>query len=837
MTRYFLSRVQVEGFRGINNENDPLDVKLNPNAVNSVFAANGLGKSSLFEALSYAITGSVPKLEHIPAAESPREYYCNRFHSKQAARVILTILPDDGGKEIVIEVQRAFDGRRKVSSPTGQSDPEGLLRALDQETILLDNYTFGTFLDDSPLERGRSFSSLLGLSQLSQVRQALEMVAETRAYQADFDVRVLENAIITVRDQLTTSMRSLRQDYLKLVGQQLPEPLDPKKTSISVSQALAGVPLLKDAFSTADLHEVDFEKVSVLIKDAERGEDQERLRKVLQEITTLEALASTANEAAEQTTLDEACTRKEMAFRETRGGSFKDLYEAVKKVLDEGNWPDPTLCPACESRPKVPPAEFIEKQLQQYERVAEAQKHLIATWTKSNWPVRLRKLEAEPMLKALGYAESYPPVKDLIEKGKETLENLRATYASLARLEAARITEIERLKAEKKSIGDSLPPSLVALTEQVEHAKRIREQLTNYEISTAALAKALGMLKRRNDWKMFIDNARKTFEDAEAAMSKNLTNAMDSQYKAMYAKIAGGTHIVPSLRQQPGSVELHIKLDQFFGLKNTAAIPLLPESYKNALAISIFLSAALQRKTSARFIVLDDVTSSFDAGHQFEVMEVLRTQVGRPVNPDGLQVIVFSHDGLLEKYFDRLGNTKDWHHQHMQGLPPVGSIMMQAQDADRLRLAAESFLKAGNVRQAEPLVRQHLEYRLLQIIRKVNIPVSLDFAIKDQLKMVSNSLDAIRQSLDLYKRAGRLILSAQQEHDIDTIIVPSLIANWVSHYETATSASLDPHVLLGVLDTCEKFVDCFRYSCTCLNPGATAKRYYQTMGSKPCKCP
>jgi hypothetical protein len=69
------------------------------------------------------------------------------------------------------------------------------------------------------------------------------------------------------------------------------------------------------------------------------------------------------------------------------------------------------------------------------------------------------------------------------------------------------------------------------------------------------------------------------------------------------------------------------------------------------------------------------VTSSFDAGHQFEVMEVLRTQVGKPLNPDGLQVIILSHDGLLEKYFDKLANTKDWHHQHMQGLPPAGSVM------------------------------------------------------------------------------------------------------------------------------------------------------------------
>ena len=110
---------------------------------------------------------------------------------------------------------------------------------------------------------------------------------------------------------------------------------------------------------------------------------------------------------------------------------------------------------------------------------------------------------------------------------------------------------------------------------------------------------------------------------------------------------------------------------------------MLSESYRNAIAISIFLSAALQRKPAARFIVLDDVTSSFDAGHQFALMEVLRTQVGLPLKIDGLQVIVLSHDGLLEKYFDKSGGSIGWRHQHLLGAPPSGSLMVQAGGAER----------------------------------------------------------------------------------------------------------------------------------------------------------
>ncbi len=44
MPRYFLTRLRVEGFRGINNEGEPLDLKFTKDAVNSVFAVNANGK-------------------------------------------------------------------------------------------------------------------------------------------------------------------------------------------------------------------------------------------------------------------------------------------------------------------------------------------------------------------------------------------------------------------------------------------------------------------------------------------------------------------------------------------------------------------------------------------------------------------------------------------------------------------------------------------------------------------------------------------------------------------------------------------------------------------------
>src|SRR3546814_20607268 len=109
--------------------------------------------------------------------------------------------------------------------------------------------------------------------------------------------------------------------------------------------------------------------------------------------------------------------------------------------------------------------------------------------------------------------------------------------------------------------------------------------------------------------------------------------------------------------------------------------------------------------------------------------------------------------------------------------------------SDLLKITITTLLTAGQVSQAEPLVRQYLEYKLQQIIRRVDVPVPIDFAIKDTSRMVGNCLDAITAAVDLNKRAGTLILDAQQITDLDTAHVPALVGNWVSHSETDRGSS------------------------------------------------
>ena len=78
MTAWLLRSITIEGLRGINNEGDPLVLEFDPDAINSVFAPNAVGKTSVFDALLFAIRGCIKKLDTLPASEKGKDYYRNR---------------------------------------------------------------------------------------------------------------------------------------------------------------------------------------------------------------------------------------------------------------------------------------------------------------------------------------------------------------------------------------------------------------------------------------------------------------------------------------------------------------------------------------------------------------------------------------------------------------------------------------------------------------------------------------------------------------------------------------------------------------------------------------
>ncbi len=834
MTRYFLSRVQVEGFRGINNSGAPLDLKLKPDRINSVFAPNGLGKSSVFEALCYCIQGTIPKLANLPKGEKPDDYYCNRFHDSGQAVVTLTLTPTDGSEGVEIRVERSSKGARSVTSPSGYVDPDGLLEELNTELALLDHRTFLRFVEDTPLRRGRALSALLGLAAISEFRQALETLAHAGNLNADLETSVVRERLDGLSDQVGENENEIRSACESLLGPEAAGTIDEEDISKRAGDALSKVELLKGFFESTAFQNVDFESVKAAIKDEETGEKRARLAAVIGAQSDLNRLAPGEESNDDQRKLVHRVEQRIEALQSTSGLLLHALYEALDAVFASDEWDDPTKCPTCDSSQEQPLDEINRERLKEYAKVVGFERDIQELWTTSQWVKTTKRLEESSHLGIETDARKLTQLDSVFRSGQPTSDDVQKAIAQAKQIEGLRKKKVQEFSAERARLEGELPPSLVQLTQQVQCAQALQHSLRVRKKNAEIAEKLKERLHARDRWATFVERAKQTFSDAEVRLSTAMTSKIEKQYREFYGQITCNPDVEPCLRKATGSEELHLRLAKFYGLEDLSAATLLSESYRNALALAIYLSAALRVSSPARFMVLDDVTSSFDAGHQWYLMELLRTAVGLPGNKDGPQIVLLSHDGLLEKYFDTMSSEADWHHQKLQGLPPIGSVSSHAQGENRLRESATRFLDAGQIAQGEPLVRQYLEYRLLEVIRSLSIPVPLDFSIRDQKKMVRNCLDAIRDNVSLHEKAGVLIMDGTQLGDMTAVHLPALIANWVSHYATGVATSVTPYTYKGALDAVDHFCECFKYDCIC--GGAPQRKFYKNLSAKRCGC-
>ncbi|MGY4299769.1 ABC-type hemin transport system ATPase subunit [Bradyrhizobium sp. i1.4.4] len=744
MTRYFLGSLSIEGFRGINNDGDPLVLKFKSDAVNSVHAPNGVGKSSIFEAVCFAIHGIVPRLKALQEAEQGDSYIVNRFHPGQQATVDLIFASDDSSPDVAIKVVRAANGARLVTSPSGHADPQQFLASLQEDFVLVDYNRFAKLIDISALERGRSFASLVGLSRYSRLRQTFDGAKRTQNVNSDLGLSALDAEVTTGTRALSAIERRViaAHDEVAGAGGAAGDKLSALK--VAVTAALSAIALLKPLIGEASVMDLDFEAAELAIEKEEGGEARKTLDALTTSATSLAGLEVTVEELADVDRLLELARRRDEAVRSVGAEALHALLRDALAVVSGADWHDPNQCPVCEAKGSDALKPRLEGKIAKYDTAAQLGAELIKDVATAPGIAKLRKLEESPAM-AIATGDRLHVAFDLAaKKGDLASSELESIKARLGVLETQRGETLARVRGEADALQARLPPSLVQVTRILSFAKQFRDAALEYESGEPMLKVKQDKLKVLNRWKTFITRAGQSFADAEAELANERIGEIQTACQDLFGRfVRGGPDVKPTLSRAQNSENVDLKLADFFGLQDLSARALLSESYRNAVAAAIFFAAATKHSGVPRFMVLDDVTSSFDAGHQFALMDAVRTLLRYGAVPDGLQFIFLSHDTSLEKYFDKLNGTADWHHQKLQGMPPKGRLMVSAQEADRLKAQALQHLNAGQIDIGAPILRQYLEYKLGQIIAKLEIPVPPDYATRGDKRTLSTYIDAI----------------------------------------------------------------------------------------------
>lgn len=560
---------------------------------------------------------------------------------------------------MTVQVVRDTSGKRTVTSPSGHSAPEDFLRSLREKFALLDYRTFAGFIEDSPLDRGRTFSALLGLSDYSDRRQVLQAASDTKAINNDLDIKLLGNTIAAAQRDAQQALVTLRETYEAITGKPLTDTEKLDEYGQEVAQALGNVELLKDAAFGKTLDEIDVEALKREIRKAEGGEQRQELESVVAKIVKLNTLLGCDFDAIdkEQAQLKALLGERDKILEKTRGELMKGLYDAAHALLEGGAWSNELECPLCESDLGTPIGETVDRQRAQYDEASEKINTLGSTWSNSSWRTAVSAIESSEALNIDGNDREYSDRDAVFKQGKYSMSSLEEAVSWSTKLVARARAELTTTTDRKAALEKELPASLVQLTEQVEYARSFKEALALYRDKQETEVAAQTSLNLREEWRNFISSAAGVFSEAEAELSREKITEIETQYKDMFAEVMNVSDVIPSLLRESDKQDLHVQLSDFDGQHKLSARALLSESYRNALAITVFLAAAMKHSGPPRFVVLDDVTSSFDAGHQYMLMELIRTKLQCPAASDNLQFIVLSHDGLLESILNASGAT------------------------------------------------------------------------------------------------------------------------------------------------------------------------------------
>jgi AAA domain len=818
--RWFLQNIEIEGFRGINNEGTPLALKFKSDCVNSISAPNGVGKSSIYDALSFALTGGIPKLDRLLQSERPQDYYLNRFHPGGSGTIKLTLLPDNGGQAIQITVRRSASGVRTVTGPAGVN-ANALLSELNREFVLLDGDTFRSFIDDKALDRGRAFSGLLGMSRYSLLRQQLQGLANTKAFNSHFDVTGHAARKASAERNRQAAALAIATDYQNLVKEPLQPTLTSDEAQARCHAALHAIPVLTTTCASHLFMQVDVEACIAAVKVAEGGPKRERLAEIIREQEKWTKANRALPAEADLPLLATLVKAREENLRATSGALMHELYQISERVMTGETWPSPSLCPTCERDDGTSVLERVRARLGQYDAVELSTSAVAAEWTRSAWG-ELLDLEALTLL--TGETPRMRQLAKAGEVGSLSLVEAEELAVKVKSMRERAAKHIEALSRERSQLEQELPPSLVAVTTAIETARRLQ---TNWRALTAAAAELKAETDRATQVtriKSFLDNASLVFATAESAMAASRLMSVQPVAQDLFSNIMFSP-VVPALQKPPGSEELGIKLAEFWSLRDLSAQALLSESFRNGFAVSVYLAAASLYGGTPRFVILDDVTSSFDAGHQHHLIEVIRTRFARPLKPSGPQVILLSHDTLLEKLFNKNSSTTEWSHQRLEGTART-AVLPQSGAVNKVRDTTIDLLNVGRVDDAAPRIRQYLEYILHDVIDRCRIPVPLDLAFGDDKRTPGEYLKAIQDAVDLHDRAGDLVLDVGQVQAL-AMHSTTIVANYLSHWSTGQTQAFSAPALLGVMRAIDAFPDCFKYE---LTPGARV--FYRSLNRR-----
>jgi DNA repair exonuclease SbcCD ATPase subunit len=836
MNKQYIKSISIEGFRGINNENNPLQLDFNTKGITSIFAPNGIGKSSIFDVLSFCLNGDLKCLEPLKHDNKDYKSIQNIFHSGDG-KIIITI-EDDSGNLNLVEFKIDNNGDKELISTN--PDLPSILENIKDIHNFLDYNAFANIIYSNQEDAGKLFLRLIGYESFSELQEKLTSLSRTQNLSRDFQVEAKKEELESNKEKIDT-LKDLIIENIKSVG---------LKNKFFISKVVEKS-CLNGINKLASVNELSFLNIKIndIINEVNNKNDsfnkaKEELVKNTQEKEKLN-IHSNKIQFFSNSKFERVKRELERAYNklENENDTFiGELYEKALNVYSEFKEINNNSCVLCKTEDLGTTKQSFVQKLENNNNkfISFKEKYLDFKIIINNYIDNSTLREIEEILFAkkvitnkiitdFYYSQTILTIKQFDEH--KFLELIQFYSLEIKKQIANLATSINKIK-------ESIPAELHTIITKLTYYKTIQESIIEISELEITNKKTIQYIKYAEKWTQFIITVKDKFISKNNFLIKEISNDISENTQSFFQEIMNSPEIIPKIEKKDSGQKVLMLLEKFYSESDKKAAPLLSESNRNALCLSIYFACALNISKSG-FIVLDDITSSFDCGHQSNLLLLLKNKVSRIHKAKGKQIIILTHDGELEKSLKKYSSEmpQKWNHYILQ---KESNIKVDKNEICINEIASILKLKANNGDNIGNEIRKYFERVLLEIHRKLCIPMNYDLANHRDKRMLQALITNLRNMLKLYRSASGYQVISALPSDSDFIDILDLKdkTNQISHYESDNTSSHTPEYIIGIIEKIEAFNQMFQYNCTCteINGGMT---YYARVNSKKvknCKC-
>ncbi len=787
-----IRRIVIEGFRAVL---DPLTLDFSNDCRSmAVFGENAAGKSSLADAVEWFYYGRV---DHLWKENCHEESLRNTLLAKAASSTVRMTF-----NEGPLDSVKSLDPALSSSQSNKSKDLSSYLDEFQdgQERLVLRNADLLVFVLSTKTEKRQYLAEIIGYEALDSFREAIQRAQ----YQ------------IETNTEYVTAKKNL-PSHQKEVAMMAGETVTDDGQLFAVAQKLAANAGVMVKICDDDSYSLSVENLKTQIGQQAGATLKLKLGQAAESLRVLGKVAASAVDTFGSFIIDyEALLKSEEELRQIKLEGFLALG---KKTVDEGLG-DEGVCPLCE-QPKS--HEELREQLRvRLEKLRESRK-------KSDAALAKKGAAAADLGSASRAAESAIGMCAGSGSGQAVLDIVRGykafVDALLSRLTIAfnNYEPIEsKLETETASLGIEIENEGLRLAGEIRALELSKEQ--------QKLVDLISLLEKLRDTYLRWRRDSLSMQSFDAQIRTLAT--IKSRFSAVYLETLQSALDLMSglisryyIAMHPGENvdELQLRVleegvEFQYRFRGQLAYPprkYLSESHLNSLGIAAFLAAANLFNKSTRFLVLDDVVTSFDANHRLRLLRLLTRQFS------DWQLLLLTHEPVWFEMIKKEVAPKGWVISEIEMLPS-GTVQLSGAPDGMKELVNQKIARGTAV--ASDL-RVLLENILKEICSELQAKVEFRFNEINEKRMPGELLSALKATLN--KRSPTTVgLSIFGRVDTDCMLL-----NVASHDSS-------PGISSGDFRVCHQ--DIFEFDgvfcCSACKSYVSVERYSDPDRKVFCKC-